>query len=143
MKNQMTLTLNAISENEAFARNAVASFCVPLNPTVDQLDEIKTAVSEAVTNCVVHAYPHADEPGKIEIFTETTDGAVHIRITDFGTGINDVSKAVIPFFTTETGGEHAGIGFTVMKSFMDSVEVANGENGGLIVSMRKYLIKEG
>ena len=94
MKNFMNLQVVAESKNEAFVRNTVAAFCVELNPTVDQIDDIKTAVSEAVTNCVVHAY--GKEKGIIEIYAEIIDFTLHIRITDYGKGIADIEKATTP-----------------------------------------------
>ena len=98
MENCMKLTVPAISENEPFVRDAVAAFCVRLDPTLDQLSDIKTAVSEAVTNCIVHAY--AGGEGEIEVECAARDGALHIRISDSGRGIEDVARALEPFFTT-------------------------------------------
>ena len=95
MENCMKLTVPAISENEPFVRDAVAAFCVRLDPTLDQLSDIKTAVSEAVTNCIVHAY--AGGEGEIEVECAACDGALHIRISDSGRGIEDVARALEPF----------------------------------------------
>lgn len=137
----MQLKVPALSKNEAFVRNTVAAFCVDLNPTVDQLDDIKTAVSEAVTNAVVHAYD--SEIGDIDVYVEIIDSTVHIRITDYGKGIKNISKATTQYFSTDETGERAGIGFTVMQSFMDDMKVENNENGrGVTVILRKNLIKE-
>lgn len=141
MRNTMFLKVPALSKNEAFVRNTIAAFCVDLNPTIDQLDDIKTAVSEAITNCVVHAY--GEEKGDIDIFVEIVNSNVHIRITDFGKGITDISKATTQYFSTDESGERAGIGFTVMQSFMDEMTVENNKDGkGVTVSMRKNLFKE-
>lgn len=141
MKNFMLLRVPAQSKSEAFVRNTVASFCIELDPTLDQLEDVKMAVSEAVTNCVVHAYEGRTR-GEIEVYCEIVLNEIHIRITDFGKGISNVEEAVSPYFTTATETERAGIGFTVMKSFMDEVSVKNNEYGGLTVYMRKNLIKE-
>ena len=141
MGNTMYLKVPALSKNEAFVRNTVAAFCVDLNPTVDQIDDIKTAVSEAVTNSVVHAYEN--EVGDVEVFVEIIDSTVHIRITDFGKGIRDIQKATTHYFSTDDSGERAGIGFTVMQSFMDEMEVKNKQNGrGVTIILWKNLIKE-
>lgn len=141
MKNFMLLRVPAQSKSEAFVRNTVASFCIELDPTLDQLEDIKMAVSEAVTNCVVHAY-EGKLRGEIEIYCEIINSDIHIRIVDFGKGIKNVEEALSPYFTTDSNTERAGIGFTVMRSFMDEVSVKNNEFGGLTVSMRKNLIKE-
>ncbi len=141
MKNFMLLRVPAQSKNEAFVRNTIATFCIELNPTLDQLEDVKMAVSEAVTNCVVHAY-EGRTLGEIEIYGEIINSEIHIRITDFGRGIKDVEEALSPYFTTDTNSERAGIGFTVMRSFMDELTVSNNEYGGVTVFMRKNLIKE-
>ena len=141
MKNFMLLRVPAESKSEAFIRNTVASFTIELNPTLDQLEDIKMAVSEAVTNCVVHAYKDRIQ-GEIEVFAEIINSEIHIRITDFGCGIRDINEALSPYFTTDSTTERAGIGFTVMRSFMDDLSVKNNEYGGVTVLMRKNLIKE-
>lgn len=141
MKNFMLLRIPAESKNEAFVRNIVASFCIELNPTIDQLEDVKMAVSEAVTNCVVHAYEGRTK-GEIEIYCEIINSEIHIRISDFGRGIENLDEALQPYFTSDNSTERAGIGFTVMKSFMDDMTVKNNEYGGLSVLMRKNLIKE-
>ncbi len=139
MKNEMTLTFSAISENEAFARNAVAAFCVELDPTIDQINDIKTAVSEAVTNCIVHAYAD-DKDGKfVTVKTDITDGIVHIVVSDTGVGIEDIQHAMQPFFTTKPEQERSGMGFTVMESFMDSLSVERNIPSGTVVSMTKTI----
>ena len=120
--NEMKLSIAAQSRNEAFCRSVVGAFCTQLNPTLEQIEDVKTAVSEAVTNCVVHAYGGSQE-GLVEIFCGLTEGGVVIEITDFGKGIDDVDKAMQPFFTTSLGGERSGMGFTVMKAFADEVSV--------------------
>ena len=136
MKDFMLLRVPAESKNEAFVRNAVALFCVELNPTIDWIEDVKTSVSEVVTNSVVHAYKGRKQ-GEIEVYAEIENG-IHIRITDYGKGIDDTEKALAPYFTTDTDEERAGIGFTVIRSFMDEFEVKNNEYGGVTVTMRKY-----
>lgn len=139
MENQMTVIFDAVTENEAFARNTVAAFCVALDPTVDQINDIKTAVSEAVTNCIVHAYPDKSQKGKITITTTISDNSVHIVISDTGIGIEDVDSAMQPFFTTKPEQERSGMGFTVMESFTDSLTVEQNKPTGTVVSMTKTI----
>ncbi len=138
MDNFMSLKIKAISENEAFARSAVAAFCVDANPTVDKLDDIKTAVSEAVTNSIVHGYGK-DPEAVVEIDVTRSGGKVHIEVRDTGVGIPDIQKARAPFYTTKPDEERSGMGFTVMESFMDELEVKPNSPHGLIVSMTKSL----
>lgn len=137
MNNYMVLKISAISENECFARSVVAAFCVKLNPTIDQINDIKTAVSEAVTNSIVHGYN--GEGGEIEIRAEIIDKSVHIEIKDDGVGIPDIEKARQPFFTTKPGEERSGMGFTVMESFMDTLTVCSNNGKGVVVTMCKSL----
>lgn len=137
--NKMELRFMAKSENESFARASVAGFCLQLNPTIDQITDIKTAVSEAVTNSIVHAYP-GKEKGEIAIkVTLFDDNKVMIEVRDFGVGIDDLEKAKQPFFTTKPNEERSGMGFTVMESFMDSLEVSNQKDGGLKVVLTKTI----
>lgn len=135
--NEMTVKFNSLSVNEGFARSVVAGFCVQLNPTLDEITDIKTAVSEAVTNCVVHAYPK--HPGEIELWVGLTLDGVVIEVRDRGVGIKDFDKAREPFFSTKSTEERAGMGFTVMESFMDNVELEKNEDKGVIVRMEKKL----
>ncbi|MBQ7603204.1 MAG: anti-sigma F factor [Clostridia bacterium] len=135
--NQMTLKFDAISANEGFARSTVAGFCVLLNPTLDELTDIKTAVSEAVTNCVVHAYPN--KLGTIEIWVGLTQNSVNIAVRDEGVGIDDLEKAREPFYSSKPNEERSGLGFTVMESFMDTLELNQREKGGLEVVMSKKI----
>ena len=135
--NEMTVKFNSLSINEGFARSVVAGFCVQLNPTLDEITDIKTAVSEAVTNCVVHAYPK--QPGEIELWVGLTINSVVIEVRDSGIGIKDFEKAREPFFTTKHTEERAGMGFTVMESFMDNVELFENKNKGVVVRMEKKL----
>lgn len=139
MKSQNFIKLNFPSKsvNEGFARSAVAAFCAQLDPTVEQINDIKTAVSEAVTNCIVHGY--RDTFGIIYITATITDNTVKIKIADKGVGIEDVNRAMQPLFTTDTAGERAGIGFAVMQSFMDSVKVKSALGKGTRVVMTKKI----
>lgn len=139
MDNSMTLRLPALSKNEALARSAVAAFAVELDPTIDELGDIKTAVSEAVTNSIVHGYP--DGGGDIEIRAELNGRTIHIEVLDDGIGIADIPAALCPFYTTKAGEERSGMGFTVMETFMDDLKVENRESGGLKVTMKKTLGK--
>jgi len=134
----MTLNFISISENENFARSCVQAFCLPLNPTISELNDVKTAVSEAVTNCIVHAYP--DKIGYITVSAKTCGNRIHIKIADQGSGITDVDKAVEPFFTTKPEEERSGMGFTVMKAFMDDVKVLSKEGEGTVVEMVKTFL---
>lgn len=135
--NQMEIKFKSYSENESFARSVVAAFCVQLNPTLEELGDIKTAVSEAVTNCVVHAYPNSI--GDISIKVLIWDNLVTIIVTDFGIGIDDIEKAKEPFYTTRPSEERSGMGFTVMEGFMDSVDVKNNTKGGVSVKLTKKI----
>lgn len=136
-KNYMEIKFKALSVNEAFARVCVASFCLALNPSIDELTDIKTAVSEAVTNCVVHAYPNGT--GEITMKCEINRNEVTIEISDNGVGIEDFSKAREPFYTTKPTEERSGMGFAVMESFMDDVELSKNGVRGLKVLMRKKI----
>lgn len=139
--NHIEITLFAISKNEKLARNVVASCLIELNPSVEELSDIKTAVSEAVTNSVVHGY--LNKGGKITIDVKIKGYLVYIKIADNGVGIKNIEEARQPFFTTGNMGERSGMGFTVMETFMDEVNVSNQENGsGLVVELLKELTKE-
>ena len=137
-QNFMKLSFPSKSANEGFARAAVAAFCVQLDPTVEQINDVKTSVSEAVTNCIVHGY--RDTFGVIYITATIKEDTVTIKIADKGVGIEDVSKAMQPLFTTDPNGERAGIGFAVMQSFMDSVKVKSALGKGTRVVMTKKII---
>ena len=135
--NQMKLTLESRSVNESFARVAVSAFAAQQDPTVEEISDIKTAVSEAVTNCIVHAYP--ESVGEICIWVGLYEnGMVRVRIRDKGCGILDVKQAMEPLFTT-LGGERAGLGFAVMESFMDKVRVRSAPYKGTTVTMDKFI----
>ena len=137
-ENEMTLTFPSRSANEAFARAAVACFAAQLDPNLEELNDIKTAVSEAVTNCIVHAYP--DKIGPITMTAAIYEGGiVRITITDRGVGIPDIAKAMEPMFTTGDAEERAGLGFAVMQSFMDKVKVSSTLGRGTRVTLTKRL----
>ena len=135
--NEMTIKFKALSINESFARSTVAAFCVQLNPTIDEINDIKTAVSEAVTNCVVHAYPKKD--GDITINVKITPTSAIISVEDNGVGIANFEKARQPFFTTKPEEERSGMGFTVMETFMDDLKVISKEGYGTTVIMYKKI----
>lgn len=135
--NSFCLTMLSKSSNEAFARSAVTAFITQLDPTLEEMSDIKTAVSEAVTNCIVHGYK--DTIGKIYITVQIyPDNLVMIKIRDNGCGIENVEKAMEPLFTT-AGGERAGLGFAVMESFMDNLKVKSVMGKGTTVTMKKKI----
>ncbi len=138
--NVMEVKFRSFSENEGFARICVASFCLQLNPTIDELTDIKTAVSEAVTNCVVHAYPNV--VGDIFLKVELIENTAVITIKDGGIGIENIEKAKEPFFTTKPNQERSGMGFAVMESFMDNVDVKRNEERGICVVLTKTIGKK-
>ncbi len=135
--NKFTMTLPSVSANESFARTTVSAFALLLDPTIDELADIKTAVSEAVTNCIVHAY--REQIGNIYITAEIrSDHSILIKIRDKGCGIENIEQAMEPLFTT-AGGERAGLGFAVMQSFMDSIKVRSAVGKGTTVVMTKKI----
>ena len=137
VRNYITLEFPSRSANEGFARSAVAAFAVQLDPTLEELGDIKTAVSEAVTNAIVHAYP--DTIGKIAVKCRILEGDVlEVAVRDWGRGIADVERAREPLFTTG-GEERSGMGFTIMESFMDSLRVTSKEGQGTKVTMRRRI----
>lgn len=135
--NSMELVIEAKSQNEKFARSTVGAFFAQLNPTLEQIEDVKTAVSEAVTNCIVHAYKGAQQ-GEIRIACQLTAESIFVEVIDFGAGIADVEKAMQPFYTTVNTGERSGMGFTVMQAFCDNVEVKS-ENGKTSVKLTKTI----
>lgn len=135
--NEMRMTVDSRSVNESFSRTAVAVFAAQLDPTVEEINDIKTAVSEAVTNCIVHGYKNT--LGKIYIAVKIHDnGKVIISIRDKGCGIQDINKAREPLFTT-LGGDRAGLGFSVMESFMDKLTVRSKVGVGTTVTLCKII----
>ncbi len=137
--NEIRLDFPAIPENEGLARMVVSAFLLPLNPTVEELADVKTAVSEAVTNAIVHGY--AEREGVVRLRADyREDGLLTVDVCDRGCGIADVARARQPFFTTLEGEERSGMGFTVMESFMDGVEVKSAPNVGTTVRLTKRLL---
>lgn len=133
--NYLKLQFYSLPRNQAFARDAVAAFCLELNPTLSALSDVKTAVSEAVTNCTVHAYRGCS--GLITVECEIKDNTLHIKISDEGKGIDDVNQAVQPFFTSAPTDERSGMGFTIMQTFMDEFKVSSEKDKGTVVCMSK------
>lgn len=139
--NQMKLEFKSLSSNEGFARVAVASFISSLDPTIAEIADIKTAVSEAVTNCIVHAY--ADSIGVITIHTKIFENRrIVIIIRDKGCGIESIEKAMEPLFTSKPEQERSGLGFSVMQSFTDKVRVRSRLGAGTSVTLEKILSKK-
>ena len=139
--NEMQITFKSRSVNESFARCAMAGFAAQMDPTLEELGDIKTAVSEAVTNAIVHAYP--EELGKITLKGRIYRGNIlEIVVRDSGCGIADVEKARAPLFTTG-GEERSGMGFTIMESFMDSLRIRSAVGRGTVVTMRKKIACRG
>ena len=134
--NHMKLTFEAKSENESFARSVVAAFFAQLNPTVQEIEDIKTAVSEAVTNSIVHGYASKQE-GEITIDCTLNVDKMTTLITDHGKGIPDVKRAMEPFFTTLKNGERSGMGFTVMQAFCDEVNVVSEDATTVVTLIKK------
>ncbi len=133
--NEMVLKFPAKSENEVFARNAVAAFALPLNPSLSELSDVKTAVSEAVTNCIVHGYRGGE--GWITVTCRTDGVRLEVEISDEGRGIRDIKKALEPFYTTLPSEERSGMGFTIMQTFMTEFSVESTEGAGTKVRMCK------
>lgn len=137
VNNKFTMTLMSRSANESFARSCVSAFATQLDPTLEEISDIKTAVSEAVTNCIVHAYK--EEIGKIYITAELLDDkSIKIKIRDRGCGIENIEKAMEPLYTS-LGGERAGLGFAVMQSFTDKIKVTSVPGKGTTVTMIKKI----
>ena len=136
--NEMKLDFPSHSKNESFARAAAGAFIASLDPTASELSDIKCALSEAVTNCTVHAYP--DRIGIIRLHIKLrADGSVIISVKDSGIGIPDISKAREPLYTTDAAGERSGMGFTVMESFCDSVKITSKPSKGTTVTLTRKL----
>jgi len=142
LKNEMQLEFDAISENEAFARVAVAAFVAPLNPTIEELSDIKTAVSEAVTNAIIHGYediPFWQKENKVVMHCLIVGDVLHVEIIDEGKGIENVEQAMEPLFTTKAEMDRSGMGFAFMEAFMDDLEVISEPGMGTTVLMKKKL----
>lgn len=140
MENKIKLEMEALPENEGFARVAVAAFITPLNPTMEEISDVKTAVSEAVTNAVIHAY--GEKGGTIVIRCSLEHELLHMEIEDFGKGIENIEQAMEPLFTTRPDLERSGMGFAFMEAFMDGLEVESEPHKGTTVIMEKKLGNE-
>lgn len=136
-QNEMRLEFDSRSVNEGFARVAVAAFLAELNPTLDELADIKTAVSEAVTNAIIHGYEN--EAGKVSLLCRIDGEEIEIVVSDTGKGIADVEQATAPFFTTKPELERSGMGFAFMEAFMDDVQVESELEKGTAVYMKKRI----
>lgn len=135
--NEMKLEFMSKTSNEAFARITVAAFVSQLDPTIDELSDIKTAVSEAVTNSIIHGYE--DEEGTVKIIAKLFGNSIEIEISDSGKGIKNVEEAMKPLYTSKPNLERSGMGFTIMESFMDEVKVESAIGLGTKVTMRKKI----
>ena len=137
MKNEMKLEFLSKSANESFARIAVAAFVSQLDPTIEEIADIKTSVSEAVTNSIIHAYP--DNEGIIKIHSKLYEDEVEIEISDTGIGISNIDEAREPLFTTKSNLERSGMGFTIMENFMDSLKIESIVDIGTKITMKKKI----
>lgn len=137
MTNEMKLEFDSRSANEAFARVTVASFMTQLNPTLEEVSDVKTAVSEAVTNAIIHGYEN--HVNKVQIYAGIEGRTLHLEISDRGVGIPDVKKAMEPLYTTRPELERSGMGFSFMEAFMDEVQVESELGKGTIVRMKKII----
>ncbi|MEC5422341.1 anti-sigma F factor [Virgibacillus sp. C22-A2] len=140
MKNEMYVEFSSISENESFARVVVGSFITQLDPTMDELTEIKTVVSEAVTNSIIHGYNN-EAHHKVSISCTLYEGEIELSIKDNGVGIGNVEEARQPLYTSKPELERSGMGFTIIENFMDTVEVISNPGKGTTVHMTKQLTR--
>ena len=138
--NEMKIVFDSRPENEGLARVAVAAFCTQLNPTLEEVSDLKTAVSEAVTNCIIHAYEGKVQ--KIEVRCRMQGRIIWVDVIDKGIGIEDISKAMEPMFTTGADDERSGMGFTFMEVFMDGLDVWSEPGRGTRVTMFKRIGQE-
>lgn len=137
--NEMELVFDSISVNEGFARVAVAAFMTQLNPTLEEVSDVKTAVSEAVTNAIIHGYEK--EVKKIRIHCRLKEQTIYIEVEDYGKGIEDVKQAMEPMFTSKPELERSGMGFSFMEAFMDEIEVDSEPGKGTLVKMQRKIGK--
>lgn len=135
--NEMEMIFDAVSANESLARVAVAAFVTEKNPTLEELSDIKTAVSEAVTNAIIHGY--AGEPGKVHMRCSWQDKVLQIEIEDRGVGIENIRQAMEPLFTTKPEADRSGMGFSFMEAFMDELEVESTPGEGTLIRMQKEI----
>lgn len=140
MNNKVILKFDSKSENEQLARACISAIMLPINPSISELGDVKTAVSEAVTNAIVHGYP--DNVGVVEMEVELSKEQIHIIVRDEGVGIENTKDALEPFYTTKAEQERAGMGFTIMKTFMDGFKVESQTNKGTTVTLTKKFNRE-
>lgn len=138
MLNDMKLVIPAMSENEALARSVVGAFAARLDPTLEEVEDIRTAVSEAVTNAIIHGYEGMQE-GEVTLYAAAQGRQLVLEIQDHGRGIGNIEQARAPFYTSRPDLERSGMGFTIMESFMDQVEVISGPDQGTVVRMVKTI----
>lgn len=136
-ENEMEMRVDSRSENEAFIRVAVAAFMTQMDPTLEEVADVKTAVSEAVTNCIIHGYEN--RPGKIEVLCRMKEHEIYIQIRDHGKGIADIEKAMEPMYTTKPDLERSGMGFAFMEAFMNELQVESVLGKGTCIKMKKKL----
>ena len=135
--NSIEIKMEAKPENEKLARNLIASFLLEINPSIEELTDVKTVISEVVTNSIVHGYNKGK--GEILLDAKLSGRYIFLKICDFGVGIKDVKKAMEPFYTTKPDEERSGMGFTVMETFMDELKVLSDESKGVVVFMAKEI----
>lgn len=135
----LNIKVNALNENESFLRSTLGAYCTRKNPSLEVISDVKTAVSEAVTNAIVHAY-EGDTKGIIDLNAKIEDGVLFVTISDYGKGIPSVEQALQDFYTTKGDEERSGLGFTIMQSFMDTLEVCSVVGEGTSVKMSKKLV---
>lgn len=138
-REHMRLEMDSLSQNEEFARVVTAVFMSRLDPTLEEVDDVKTAVSEAVTNAVIHGYKGQGGTICLDITADMEEKALTVAVADKGVGIADVERAMEPMFTTDPEGERSGMGFSFMEAFMDQVEVESAPDQGTLVTMKKYI----
>ena len=138
MLNDMKLVIPAMSENEALARSVVGAFAARLDPTLEEVEDIRTAVSEAVTNAIIHGYEGMQE-GAVTLYAAAQGRQLFLEVQDHGRGIGNIEQARAPFYTSRPDLERSGMGFTIMESFMDQVEVISGPGQGTVVRMVKTI----
>ena len=144
MKNEMRISFDAVSVNEAFARVAVAAFVAPLNPTMEEISDIKTAVSEAVTNAIIHGYDEeysgkGEKKEQVYLHCKILDDVLEVEVQDQGKGIEDIDQAMEPLFTTKPEMDRSGMGFAFMEAFMDDLQVLSAPGRGCKIVMEKKL----
>jgi len=139
--NEMTLEMKASSKNESFARIVASAFASQLDPTISELTDIKTAVSEAVTNAIIHGYGEAQQPGTVILKCSIKDDQIYIEVSDSGRGISDIKEAMTPLYTSAPNDERSGMGFTIMETFMDEIEVVSEPGKGTKIRMYKKIAK--